>query len=572
MMRLPVWVVMLLGVVLPSVVGANNASFSFVLPNEDVGPKAVVTEFLDPGETGLGKAISYLVWHELRTALGRSPTEVIFAPAADLEGGLEQLQAARHRAALEIARRYNVPLVLWGEVKMRGRGDRTRIVVQTFLTLNPDVRDGNFALGLSVSYEGATGRFQAGLPRTRFNFARVSMRRSELFARRVVTRAAAPLRVAPHASALVMTEVPAGTGLEVHDVQDTWFVLRGAGGATTYLAGRDVQVLPQRIEAAQRDVQLREGPGLRYESQAQVDLQGEFSVLDRQYRFGRGMWYRLQVGNRVGWVQGDVLQPRFTLPVEHFMVGLSDYRGRRFESAYRELSQFMNTPDVKIRRVNIAVAHQLQGASRLSFYTPLGAAEPPDLSAFSKAIDLTPYDPAAYNLRALARFGATGRLEDVLADLKQALVLDPEHVQARAFIKTLVEVAESGAIDLPDLEWLAAFIHLERIRLGPHQLLQTNARALGPHADGDGSVMTLENQTATALRLYLVGPVSRIVELPQGQSQDLDLAEGKYALAAEFAPDAQDKPPRVRPMYSLQTYQPNTRYGLKFYVQWRHRR
>ncbi len=453
---------------------------------------------------------------------------------------------------------------------MRGRGDRARLLVQTFLTLNPDVRDGNLALGLSVSHEGGTGRFEAGFPRTRFDFTRVRMHRSDLLRRRLVTRTAAILRSAPHASASVVTEVPAGAVLEAIDVQDAWFVVRFVGGGNTYIEGRDVQVLPQRVEAAQRDVQLREGPGLMYKSEAQVDLQGAFSVLDRQYRFGRGIWYRLQVGDRAGWVQGDVLQPRLMLPVEHFMVGLTDYRGRRFESAHRELAQFMNTPGIKIRSVNLAVAHQLQGASRLSFSAPLSVIEPPDLSAFSKAIDLTPFDPTAYNLRALARFGATRRLDDVLADLKQALDLDLENGQARAFLNTLVEVGERGAIDLPDLEWLAAFIHLERIRLGPHQLLPTNASVIGKSANG--SVMTLENQTATALRLYLVGPVSRIVELPQGESKNLDLAEGKYALAAEFSPDAPDKPPRVRPMYSLQTYEPKTRYGLTFYVQWRHRR
>ncbi len=107
MTRLQIWVVMLLGVVLPSMVYATNTSFSFVLPNEDAGPKAVVAEFLDPGETGLGKAVSYLVWHELRTAIGRSPTDVIFLPAADRKGLLDQLKAVRHRAALDIARQYN---------------------------------------------------------------------------------------------------------------------------------------------------------------------------------------------------------------------------------------------------------------------------------------------------------------------------------------------------------------------------------------------------------------------------------------------------------------------------------
>lgn len=572
MTRLHLFVVMLLLVALPNAVRANNASFSFVLPNEDVGPKAIVTEFLDPGDTGLGKALSYLVWRELVTAIGRTPTDVIFVPATATEGLLDQLKAARHQAALEIAQRYKVPLVLWGEVKMRGQGRQARISVQTFLTLNPDVRDGNLTLGLAVSHEGYTRRFQAALPRTRFDFARVKMSRSELFARRFVTRVAAPLRSAPNASASVVTEVPVGTVLEATDVQDTWLVVRHSGGTSTYIEDRYVQVLPQRVKAAQRHVQLREGPGVMYESHEQVDLQGEFSVLDRQYRFGQGIWYRLQVGNRAGWVQGDLLQPRFTLPVEHFIAGLSGYRGRRFESAHRELTQFMNTPDVKIRSVNLAVAYQLQGASRLAFHTPFKMVAQTDLSAFSTAIDLTPFDPAAYNLRALARFGATRHLDDVFADLKQSLDLDPENRQARAFINTLVDVAESGAFGLPDLEWLVAFVHLERIRLGPHQLLQKNAREIGPHTAGDGSVMAIENQTADALRLYIVGPVSRIVELPQGQSKDIGLAEGKYALAAEFVPDAQGKSPRVRPMYSIQTYEPKTRYALKFYVQWRRSR
>ncbi|MDH3604937.1 MAG: hypothetical protein OEU26_35485 [Candidatus Tectomicrobia bacterium] len=146
MTRLHVCVVMLLGIALPGVVYAANTSFSFVLPNEDVGPKVVVTEFLDPGETGLGKALSYLVWRELLTAIGRTPTDIVFVPAAAMEGGLEQLKATRHRAALEVAQRYKASLALWGEVKMRGQGRQARLLVQTFVTLNPDVRDGNLAL------------------------------------------------------------------------------------------------------------------------------------------------------------------------------------------------------------------------------------------------------------------------------------------------------------------------------------------------------------------------------------------------------------------------------------------
>ena len=562
-------VVMLLGIALPIVVCANNASFSFVLPNEDVGSKIVVAEFLDPGGTGLGKAVSYIIWHELLTAISKSRDDVILVRAASIQGGLEQLQAERHEAALKMAQQYQAPVVLWGEVNKRVEGGYW---VKTFLTLNPKVRDGNLALGLSVSHEEGIWKFQAKMPRTRFEFASVNVNRSELFARRLLTHTSAPLRSAPSASAPVMAEMPADMVLEATDMQDSWFMVQSAGGANAYIEDHDVEVLPQRVVSAQRQVPLRDGPGLMYENQEQVNLQGEFSVLDRQYRFGQGLWYRLQVGNQIGWVQGHMLQPQFILPVEHFIVGLSDYRGKRYESAHRELTRFTNTPNAESNNATLAVAYQLQGASRLSFYTPFDAVDQGDLSAFTKAIDLTPYDPAAYNLRALAMFGTIRRLDDVFADLKKALDLAPEDVQVRAFINTLVDVAESSVIDLPDLEWLAAYTHVERVRLGPHQRLQENATEIGPYTVGEGCVITVENQTPVALRLYVVGPVSRIVELPQGQSKDIDLIKGKYALAAEFASAVQGKPSQVRPMYGLQTYQPKTHYTLKFYVQWRHNR
>jgi tetratricopeptide (TPR) repeat protein len=351
-------------------------------------------------------------------------------------------------------------------------------------------------------------------------------------------------------------------------MQGTWFAVRRPNGTTAYIAGREVQVLPRRVEAAQRSVLLRAGPGAEYESTTRVNLQGTYEVLDMRHRFGQGLWYRLQIEDIEGWVPDLLVQQRFVLPVEDFIACLSYYRTRRVEAAYWACSQFIQTPGVKEKNVNLAMAYQVQGASSLIFKDPFSFEATMDLEAFSKAIDFTPYDPAAYNLRALAQFGAARRLDDVFADLKQALDLDPENLGARAFVRALVEVAGSGAFDLPNLDWIEPFLSVERIRQKRHMPLPREASVVGPSAAGDDVLMTIENYTGYTLHLYFVGSVARTVEVRAGKSEGIDLDSGTYAIAAEYTQDPQDKSSNIRPVYGIQNYEPNTQYALKLYLQW----
>jgi hypothetical protein len=67
------------------------------------------------------------------------------------------------------------------------------------------------------------------------------------------------------------------------------------------------------------------------------------------------------------------------------------------------------------------------------------------VQAFSSAIELTPFDPAAYLLRSVARLGSERQANDALRDVDKALTLDRRNVPARALAIHLSAIAEGRA-------------------------------------------------------------------------------------------------------------------------------
>lgn len=98
---------------------------------------------------------------------------------------------------------------------------------------------------------------------------------------------------------------------------------------------------------------------------------------------------------------------------------------------------------------------------------------------------------------------------------------------------------------------------IARIRSGPHLQMPAPRTA---YASGAGKGMTIENSTGHLLRIHFGGPVIRTVDIPSGQSVDVDLTVGAYEVAAEAPGTA------ITPFYGTQTYQPNTHYWLKFFL------
>jgi Flp pilus assembly protein TadD len=92
--------------------------------------------------------------------------------------------------------------------------------------------------------------------------------------------------------------------------------------------------------------------------------------------------------------------------------------------------------------VNLAGAYAMLGGSILmqGFHSAGEAA--PALQAIEHAVALTPYDPAMYNLSAVTRLVAEGRVRGTLDDLGTALELDASNPRALAILDSVAEVAK----------------------------------------------------------------------------------------------------------------------------------
>jgi tetratricopeptide (TPR) repeat protein len=275
----------------------------------------------------------------------------------------------------------------------------------------------------------------ARIPRTRFNFPPHQTTRPELFQRRVIAQQGAVVLEQPGAGKRVASP-QIGQVLEADGMQQGWFRVRIAGGGQGYVDNRKVDVPPRYIETATRPVKLLAAPARTAATVGQVQPKGAYQVLDMRYIPAGGLWYRAAASGAEGWIPAFTVLPRFSLPAVHFVAGIYRYQVGRWSDAAREFEQYIGFPDVEADNASLATAYQLLGASRLLEVPNVKMLEKDsrwDL-AFGKAIELTPYDPAAYTLRALSGIAVRGSLGVALGDMSKALELDPQHADTRKLV------------------------------------------------------------------------------------------------------------------------------------------
>ncbi len=71
---------------------------------------------------------------------------------------------------------------------------------------------------------------------------------------------------------------------------------------------------------------------------------------------------------------------------------------------------------------------------------------------------------------------------------------------------------------------------------------------------------TIRNSTAYGLWVYLMGPISRVIQLGPSMSQNVPLAAGRYQEGARVSN------PMVIPFYGVQNYGYGTAYDETFYI------
>jgi uncharacterized protein YgiM (DUF1202 family) len=406
--------------------------------------KGVVTEFLDLNDTGIGKSVGYLVWREVLTAISdQARAGVIIAHPPGETRVVDMLKDNYHLAAVDIAKHQKSPMVLWG-IAEEGSD---KILVSTHLSLIPEIQSSDLSLHAELRGMEARG-WEAEITRTRFNFALVESRRGKLFNRPIITKTRTPLKAGPNKESRTIAVSEKGKLYQAVDMENEWFKVTFENSESAYLHIWEVDVPPRHVETERRrtNVRLRSGPGTDYAKIGTAkSFEGVFEVLDMRYRAKHGLWYQINFEGKPVWVWGGLVRPRFSFPAVHFMAGLYRFRARSFDKAFQEFERFTNFQEVEESNTSLATAYQLMGTSGLMSG---GIHSSVSLEAFSDAIKLTPYDPAAYNLRAVSRMGRgvpnQGRMDGILDDLNQALMLDRRNDRALDLLIRVGMLIERG--------------------------------------------------------------------------------------------------------------------------------
>jgi tetratricopeptide (TPR) repeat protein len=410
--------------------------------------KAVVAEFLDPDKTELGKEIGYLIWREILTAISdQKGAGVIIAHPPDNQRLVDMIQQNYHQAALQIAESQKARMAVWGSVsELDGR-----LALDSYLSLVGEVVREELALRMNWAASpdakpNDTG-LSARITRTRFNFPRVWRTRDQLFVRPLLVQVDTAIRDRPSKEiGKVLARARANESLQSEGMLGNWFRVRTRGGVAGYVDAWDVYVPPRQVSASGKEPVLAK-PASGAKPIATTAPAAGYPVKASIYVDKVGLWYQIETPAGIGWVRAFRMRTQFSLPVVHFAAGLYRYQLGRYDDAAREFELFTRMDGVREDPASLSTAYQLLGASQLMGVSKARKSVAGfDLHdrALKEAISITPYDPGAYALRAVATLAAKQSVSAALPDLQKALQYDPSNRDARITLDRLKALSVTG--------------------------------------------------------------------------------------------------------------------------------
>lgn len=426
--------------------------------------KAVVAEFLDPGDSGLGKSLGYLIWRELLTAISdQAGAGVVLAESPPGERLVDMVQRDYHQAAERIGRQQRARMMIWGAAEEESGATLTEI----YLSLLTESADSGLRLRLSSKIvagppelsRSSEPAIEVDISDKRFNFTPLSLTREKLFDRTLISAARVKVYQSPDESSAVLLTLPADQTIQATDMVGAWFKVKLPEARQGFInAGNfsNLRLAPRTVIGKGDSVNLRTGPGTDHRAVGKHKLEGSFRVLDMRYRPQHGLWYRIDLGSNESWVAGWLVQPQFSFPAIHFVAGLYRYYGERYQQAIEAFEQFIALSDPASDNVNLAIAYQLLGASRLLSASASSGEKARSYQDFSNAVALTPFNPNAYLLRSLVAL-STQRPTEALLDLEHALRLNANFKPARQMAAAAEAIAnQRGFSPLGEITGLAS--------------------------------------------------------------------------------------------------------------------
>lgn len=417
------------------------------LPNDPLphlDNKAMVAQFLDPGNAGLGQGIGYFLWREILTAISDQARAGVIIGRN--EGGrpiVDMLRKEYHEAATQAARGLKSWIALWGVVEASG----DEVFLKVYISILPDVKKAAPMLQL-LSMEGSgknkpIPNIALEMPRTLFSFSLQGFDRKKLFRRAIIARQQVLVREKPDRDAPIVARIKKDEALHMTDVEGVWLKVSTDNGKTGFVKMEDnspVDIPGLTVTAnVPGKIKVYQSPDKRSRLIAEKALQGEYAILNRRYIDRRGLWYCLDVDGVQGWVEGFTMTEKYSSPVVDFVAGMLRYGALNYKGAKSHFQRFVSLGEQYEKNVNLAFAYQMMGACQLK----MGDQNP---TAFEKAVVLTPYDPNAYALNGFAQIVLSGSLRKGLPSLEKALDLDDSNPQAQ-FLLTLAEQIVSHRVD-----------------------------------------------------------------------------------------------------------------------------
>ena len=362
--------------------------------------KSVVTEFVDPQNTGIGHSLSHLMWRQvLQSTSNLGGAGVILAHdrrnimAERLSGRdyLDYLQSDYHEAAMAVAQFLDAQMSIWGVVLE----DDGIVYFEPFVTLLPVDKDPWTILRLaspSVQGEG----LRAAIPHRRLSFSPSITTREQLFEGNYLTRCALSsgcpegiaLRAGPSNNARIVSRFPVGRQIRAHDMIEQWFEVEAQDGQSAFINIYHLEMTPRVVTFSRprTNVNVRSAPGPAAPPIGKDNFRGDYQVLAVRRHASGEFWYRIKSERHDGWIAGRLVIPNWSFPVVHFVSGLYRYGRGNFRMAVSEFERFIARAENE-DNVNLAAAHQFLAASRIAYRSAFDPEFKSVLDDLERAVD-----------------------------------------------------------------------------------------------------------------------------------------------------------------------------------------
>ncbi len=418
--------------------------------------KAVVLQFVDPDNTGLGETMSRLLWREILESIsdvGGAGVILAYDRTGEIEDALGEgdidnfLQREYHNAAQSIAEQQGAQISIWGSVLNDGDG----LLVQPFLTLRQDDDAPWTTFTWTIRYPKGVS-LSTPLGRHRLNLAPIQASRAELFERPFVTRCKLKagctkgigLHTEPGNQSPVINHVPVGSLVQVVDADRQWLKVKRSDGNPAWINIYHLEMFPREIRFFSRSkVNLRTSPGGALK--AKVNLDGNYQVHNgRRYGKYGEPWYLIQAGDHRGWVAGRLVNQRsYTFPAVHMIAGLIRYGRMRYSDADHNFETFLDRAKDE-DNVTQSTASQFLAAGIMA--NSEGRAGKKAMLVLQDAEELTPFDSRVHILSSVIVASQPGKMIPALTYLERALELNPRDRDARNLLTVLLKIQRSHGL------------------------------------------------------------------------------------------------------------------------------